>query len=147
VYRGSVNGVYGAAIIQNGTNPQTAIISLNTSNPSQSRPLVEYGGEDTLFAMAETNGVLASNLGGGGAAMYRRGNNQSGNPVIRPLERSSGLPRKILGGGRWFILLDTEGNITWHDSRTGNILALFRVYGNEWILEKNGDLIRGRLTK
>jgi outer membrane protein assembly factor BamB len=146
VYRGSGTSIYGAAVIQNGTNPETVIISLNTSAPSQSRPLVEYGGEDTLFAMAEAKGVLASNLGGGAAALYRR-NSPGGNSIVRPLERSSGLPFKILGGGRWFILLDTEGNITWHDPLTGNMLALFRIYENEWVLEKDGGLIRGRLTK
>jgi WD40 repeat protein len=153
VYRGSGGGVYGA-VIQDGAEPKTAIIALHTSNPAQSLPLVEYTGEDTFFDMAETGGILASNLGGGDAAVYRIAG--SGGPAASSLERSPGLPLKILDGGRRFILLDTEGNITWHDPATGKIAALFRLYGDEWTLEtfdtldpldKEGSLIRGRLTK
>jgi hypothetical protein len=142
VYRGYGGGIYGAAIIQNGTDPQTALVAINTSNPSQSRLIVEYAGEDTTFTMAEAGGVPASTLGGASAAMYR------GSPAEeRSLERSSGLPRKILGGGRWFILLDTEGNIAWHDPQTGGILAIFRLHENEWTLEREGQFIRGPLTR
>jgi WD40 repeat protein len=145
IYRGSGGGVYGA-VIHGGGEPKTVIIALNTSDPARSLPLVEYGGEDTLFGMAESGGLLASNLGGGAAAVYRiAGGSES--PAVYPLERSPGLPRKILDGGRRFILLDTEGNITWHDPATGKILAVFRLYENEWILEKEGSFIRGRVTK
>jgi hypothetical protein len=145
VYRGPGGGVYGAAVIQKGAETQTAIIALHTSNPAQSRPLVEYGGEDTVFDMTESGGLLASNLGGGAAAVYRIAGN--GDPAVYPLERSPGLPLKILDGNRRFILLDTEGNITWHDPETGKILATFRLYEDEWTLEKEGTFIRGRLTK
>jgi hypothetical protein len=147
VYRGSGGGVYGAVIIRNGSESQTAIVALRTSNQTQSRPLVEYGGEDTLFDMAESGGLLASNVGGGAAAVYRIAEGSGGGPAVRPLERSPGFPIRILDGNRRFIVLDTEGNITWHDPETGKILARFRLYENEWILEKEGSLIRGRLTK
>jgi hypothetical protein len=147
VYRGSGDGVYGAAITHSGTEARTAIIALHTSNPAQSRPLVEYGGEDTIFDMAESDGLLASNLGGGPAAVYRISENPGRGPAVRPLERNPGLPRKILDGDNRFILLDTEGNITWHDPGTGKILAVFRLYEDEWTLEKEGSVIRGGLTK
>jgi hypothetical protein len=147
VYRGSEGGVYGAAIIHGGTESRTALIALHASNPSRSRPLVEYGGEDTLFDLAESDGLLASNLGGGSAAVYRITETPGRGPAVRPLERNPGLPRKILGGDHRFILLDTEGNITWHDPGTGKTLAVFRLYENEWTLEKEGTLIRGSLTK
>jgi WD40 repeat protein len=149
VYRGSGGGVYGAAIVQDGAEAQTAIIALHASNPAQTRPLVEYAGEDTFFDMAETGGLLASNLGGGAATVYRIAGSPAGGSAY-PLERSPGLPLKILDGGRLFILLDTEGNITWHDPATGKTAAVFRLYGNEWTLEtfeKGGSFIRGRLTK
>jgi hypothetical protein len=144
VYRGS-DGVYGAAVIREGTESRTAIIALLASN--QSRSLVEYAGEDTFFDMAESGGFLAANLGGGAAAVYRIAGSPDRGPAVHPLERSSGFPRKILDGGRWFILLDTEGNITWHDPATGKIAAVFRLYENEWTLEKEGSFIRGRLTR
>jgi WD40 repeat protein len=146
VYRGA-GGVYGAVIMRNGTESQTAIVALRTSNQDQSRPLLEYGGEDTLFDMAESGGLLASNLGGGAAVVYRIAEGSGGGPAVRPLERSPGFPIKILDGNRRFIVLDTEGNITWHDPETGKILARFRLYENEWTLEKEGSLIRGRCTK
>jgi WD40 repeat protein len=146
VYRGS-GGVYGAVIVRNGAESQTAIVALGTSNQAQSRLLLKYGGEDTLFDMAESGGLLASNLGGGAAAVYRIAEGSGGGPGVHPLERSPGFPIRILDGNRRFIVLDTEGNISWHDPETGKILARFRLYENEWILEKEGSLIRGRLTK
>jgi WD40 repeat protein len=148
VYRGA-GGVYGAAVIRNGAESQTAIIALHAADLARARPLVEYAGEDISFDMAETGGLLASNLGGGAAAVYRIAGSQNGSPA-HPLERSPGLPLKILEGGRWFILLDTEGNITWHDPATGKAAAAFRIYENEWTLETpegGGTFIRGRLTK
>jgi hypothetical protein len=147
VYRGSGGGIYGAAVVRNGTDPQTSMVALNASNPSQSRPLMEYSGEDTLFSVAEAGGVLASNLGGGQAAIYRTRGNTGESSAIRLMERSPGLTRKILDGGRWFILLDTEGNLAWHDPGTGRIAAVLKFYENEWTLERDGNLIRGRLTK
>jgi outer membrane protein assembly factor BamB len=141
VYRGSSGAIYGGLVNRDGNSFKTSVIVINLSNPSQSQILVDYAGEDTQFAMAETEGSLASSLGGGGALLYH----VSGRAEAHSLERNSGLPRRLLNGGRWFIQLDTEGSISWHDPRTGKILAVFRLYGGEWVLDREGRTIRGKV--
>jgi hypothetical protein len=137
VYHGPGGTVYGAAIDQEPGNPKTAIIRINPSNPALSRRLIEYQGEDTLFSIAESGGILASTLGGDGATLYGPGG-------IGQFERSPGLPLRLIEGGDLFIALDGEGNISWHDPQSGKILALFRLYDDEWTLEKPGEpLLRG----
>ncbi|MCL2319882.1 MAG: WD40 repeat domain-containing protein [Treponema sp.] len=165
VYRGSSGTIYGAAIEQTGGNIQTSIVRLDNTNPARSERLVEYSGEDSSFAMAESGGNLASTLGGGGAVLYRTpAGNRNAQPDLIPLERSTGLPVKIINGGRWFIVLDGEGGICWHDNRTGKLLAVFRLYQDStpksaapgssgrnfpetWTLESNGKIIRGTIGK
>jgi hypothetical protein len=148
VYRGSSGAVYGAAINQSGSNIQTSIIRINTSSPAASERLMEYNGEDSLFAMAESGGGLASTLGDGGAILCRTSRNQNGGtPQMINLERSRGLPVKILDGGKWFVILDGEGGITWHDPRTGKLLAVFRIYPDFWVLEAEGKKFQGRTVR
>ncbi|MDR0622948.1 MAG: WD40 repeat domain-containing protein [Treponema sp.] len=128
VYRGASGAVYGAAVDEEGGALRTSIIKLDTKNPSQSVRMVEYQGEDTLFSVAETAGTLASTLGAEGAALFSsRG--------MRNFERSPGLPFRLFEGGPFFVTVDGDGNICWYDPRTGKLLALFRLYENEWILQ------------
>jgi len=148
VYMGSSGAIYGAVVNQSAGNTQTSIIQLNSSNPAQSERLIEYNGEDAVFTMAESGGNLASTLGSNGATIYRssRPTNRSQNSVneIIPVERSQGLPVKIIDGRRWFIILDGDGGIAWHDNRTGELKAVFRLYPNLWILESNGQILQGK---
>jgi hypothetical protein len=140
VYRGASGAVYGAAVDQEEGALRTSIIRLNTKAPSQSARLVEYQGEDVLFTIAEASGVLASTLGAGGAAFFSaRG--------MRDFERSPGLPVRLFDGGIFFVAVDGDGNICWHDPRSGKLLALFRLYENEWILQQNqGEALWGAVT-
>ncbi|MDR2095797.1 MAG: WD40 repeat domain-containing protein [Treponema sp.] len=141
VLQGRDNTVYGAVIAQDSGISTTTLIRLNTLNPSFSTPLVEYQGEDTVFAFAESGGSLAFSLGGDGAAIY---NSRS----IIPFERSDGLPFKLIDGIHYFISIDAEGNICWHNPLTGGLEAFLRLYDDEWILEKSGSpLIRGRVER
>jgi hypothetical protein len=140
VYRGASGTMYAAAVDQEAGEFRTSIIRLDPAINTPPVRLVEYQGEDTLFSLAESSGVLASTLGDGGAAIYSSG-------ALRIFERSPGLPRKLIDGGLFFIALDGDGNICWHDSRSGKLLALFRLYQNEWILQQEGDDARwGRVT-
>ena len=134
VYRGSSGAVYGAVINQAGERLQTSIIRLNTAAPLQSERLVEYDGEDSDFSMAESGGNLASTLGSGAATLL---------PKAAALERSRGLPVSIGDGGRWFITLDGDGGITWHDNQTGGLLATFRLHPDRWVLERGREIIGG----
>jgi WD40 repeat protein len=135
VYRGASGTIYAAVVDQEAGEFHTSIVRLDTAINAPPVRLVEYAGEDTLFSLAESSGSLASTLGGGGAALYSSGG-------IRMFERGPGLPRKLFDGGLFFIVLDGDGTICWHDSRSGNLLALFRLYENEWILQQEGDKTR-----
>jgi hypothetical protein len=127
VYRGASGSVYGATVESRSGALQTSIIRIDIRDPDKTGPLVEYQGEDDRFSIAEADGFIASNLGGDGAAIYSpRG--------MIDLDRSPGLPLRIADGDFYFIVLDAEGCISWHDPRTGEILALLRIFENEWIL-------------
>ena len=144
-YRGASGILYGAVITRSEMDMQTSILRLNTLNPALSEILFEYDGEDTIFGMAESAGNLASTLGGSGAAL-----NLSGQRVY--FERCIGLPVKIFDGGSYFVILDGEGGITWHDNQNGKILAVFRLYSHFWVLEKKNqtelqrEIIRGTIS-
>jgi len=140
VYRGSGGTIYGAVINHAGGALQTSIIRLNTSAPLRSETLVEYGGEDPYFTMTESGGSLASTLGSGEAVLFR-------NLEMIAMERGRGLPLNIIDGGRWFIVLDGDGGITWHDNQTGSLLAAFRLGPERWVLERGREVISGRTVR
>jgi hypothetical protein len=104
--------------------------------------------------MAESNRNLASTLGGGEATLYRDSGSSRQQEIVF-MERSMGLPVKITGAGMRFIVLDGEGGITWHDSQTGKLLAVFRLYTGTWSLEKinpasplaGKEIIQGRTVR
>ncbi|MDR1239520.1 MAG: WD40 repeat domain-containing protein [Treponema sp.] len=131
VYRGASGALYAAAVDEVDGNPRTSIIRLDPANPAASIRLVEYQSEDIMFSLAETSRNLASTLGEGGAALFSR-------QGMLNFERSPGLPLLLIDGARFFIALDGDGNICWHDPESGKLLALFRLYQNEWILQEDG---------
>jgi hypothetical protein len=132
LYRGT--GIYGAAV-----DPEAGKTTLVRISGGPV-PLVEYPGEDTGFSAAECGGVLASTLGGDRAILYD-------GRAFTPFERSPGLPLRLIDGGTRFIALDGDGNIAWHDPRSGELLALFTLYEQEWRLdEKNGPSLGGALS-
>ncbi|MDR2741146.1 MAG: WD40 repeat domain-containing protein [Treponema sp.] len=139
IYRGESDALYGAAVTVGMGNVRTGILRLNSADPSQSTNLVEYQGEDTAFAIAESGGVLASTIGGDGVTLY-------GALGLTAFERSPGLPLRLINGGSRFVTLDAGGNVCWHDNQTGELLALLRFYSNEWVLEqKDGQIKKGRI--
>jgi hypothetical protein len=141
VYRGASGAVYAATVDEEEGSFRTSIVRLDTENPAQSIRLVEYQGEDTLFSLAEVSRNLASTLGEEGAALF------SPQGMVN-FERSPGLPLRLAGGGRFFIVIDGDGNICWHDPVSGKLLALFRLYDQEWILQQNrGGALWGTVTR
>ncbi|MDR1804044.1 MAG: hypothetical protein LBQ94_10620 [Treponema sp.] len=150
VYRGGSGAVYAAIIDQEAGNVRTSIIALDLSNPAESQTIVEYDGEEPFIVMAESGGNFAAAPGSGMAALYT-------NHQRRPEEaehetlffEGNSFPVKIIDGGRFFVVLDGEGAVSWHDNRTGASLAVFRLYQDFWILEKttsqgtNSEILRG----
>jgi hypothetical protein len=127
VYRGPSGRIYGAAVEETPAGLRTSIIRINPQEPANPERLAEYLGEDTDLSFAEADGFMASTLGN----IYW--------PWGISLERGSAIPLQITGGDRYFTVLDTEGGISWYDPRTGEILALFRLYEDEWTLSIAGS--------
>ena len=150
VYSGSSGAVYGVAVSRSAGNVQTSIIWLDISNPAQTRKIAEYNGEEPSFTMAESGGNLAASPGGSAAVIFRNSPASPGRtvppPEIIPMERSIGLPVKISDGHSWFIVLDGEGCIVWHDNRTGKVLAVFRLFPDRWVLIKDEETISGPVS-
>ncbi|MDR1898470.1 MAG: hypothetical protein LBQ55_00505 [Treponema sp.] len=139
VYRGASGALYGAAVKEEGDAVKTTLLRIDPARPEQTEPLIEFQGEDILFAMAESAGLPASTLGGEGAAII-------GPEGLAPLERTPGFPLRLVDGGASFVALDAEGNVSWHDPRTGKILALFTLYRDEWTLVTKDGNIRGTVV-
>jgi hypothetical protein len=141
VYRGSSGRIYGVTVENTERDLWTSIIRLDTQDPDQSVRLVEYRGEDARFSIAETEGFIASTLGGTGAGIYAPWG-------VISLDRGPGLPLRIADGDLYFVILDSEGCVSWHDPRTGEILALFRLYEDEWSLATAwAGPLRGRVIR
>lgn len=139
IYRSSSGILYGVTVDQQPEAVKTAVIRFNPDNPSHSPRIFEQDGEDTDFGITEWNGALGATLGGEGAFFY----NAAGK---KPLERSPGLPLRLIAGGNYVISLDAEGSIGWYDPQSGKLLALFRLYEDQWILETGRrQVIRGRV--
>jgi hypothetical protein len=136
VYRGASGSIYTAAVEQDSAGIKTSILRLNTASPAQSLRLVDLQEEDIQFSLAESQGRLAATIGGEGAAIYSAG-------AIQKFERSPGLPVRLISGGPYFISLDSEGSICWHESRAGKLLAIFRLYKRHWELHTTHGSING----
>jgi hypothetical protein len=142
VYRGPSGAIYGTTIEEGTGERRTVIIRLDLQDPAWSVRLAEYRGEDAEPSTAEAEGFAASTLGEGG--IY-------GPWGTVGLERGPAFPLRIAGGDRYFIVLDTEGGISWYDPRSGELLALFRLYEDEWTLvskeqRKGGSVFSRRET-
>ena len=136
VYRGGSGAIYGAVINRTAGNITTSIAALDISAPARSELIVEFDGEDPFIVMAESGGNFATTLGSGMAAIYLNPQTPSGQAEPVFFEGAAGFPARISDGGRYFVALDGEGTITWHDNQTGKSLAAFRLYSEFWVLEK-----------
>ena len=145
-YRGGSGAVYGTVMNQAAGDIKTSILKLDMQNHARTEKIAEYNGEDPFIIMAESGGNFAAALGDGTATLYP--NSQSGQTGQRAVsfERGAGFPVKILNGGRWFVVLDGEGCISWHDNQTGALLAHFRLYPESWVLEKTVPSRAGKET-
>ncbi|MDR0452998.1 MAG: hypothetical protein LBH15_08150 [Treponema sp.] len=129
VFRTSGGRLYGAVITGSGGDSRTVVLPLDANDSARPPSAIEFPGEDLDFSLAEEDGVIATNPGGGAAALYD-------GQGLAWFERAEGLPRRILGGGGFFVVIDNEGAIAWHDNKTGTLAALLRIYPDGWVLEK-----------
>jgi WD40 repeat protein len=133
VYRSASGAVYGGVVSHEKGERKTILIRLDMSNTAQSPVLMETHGENLAFALAETGGTVASTLLDGWAVMI------GGNEAYAALERKGGFPVHLVDGGNFFVSVDTDGVISWHDPQTGFLSAQFRLYKDEWTLEQKTE--------
>jgi len=149
VYRGESGAVYVAVINQADGNVTTSIVVLDLSNLAESETIVEYDGEDPFIVIAESGGNLATTLGTGMAVLYPNRRTPSGQAAEAVFFEGGAFPVKLIDGGRFFVALDGEGTVSWHDNMTGKSLAVFRLYRDFWTLEKTAfpgadrEILRG----
>jgi len=133
-FTGNSGKIYAAGVIRNTDSVKTEIYTLFL-NKSAVEKLFEYPGE-TAISIAESSGITAIAAGGEGAKIYAK-------KTIN-FERTQGLPVKLLGLKDFFLSLDSEGNISWHDT-DGKLLSVFRIYKDRWVLETGEETIGGAL--
>jgi WD40 repeat protein len=139
-YTGKSGSIYAAAVELDFDGTKTTVINLYAAARTRtgaSVKILEYPGQDARLSIAESGSSLAVSYGEG-AAIY-------GETVIH-FERTQGFPQILLGSDNFFICLDSEGNISWHDNVTGNLLAVFSLYEENWTLS-NGREISGGLSR
>ena len=142
LHRGASGSIYAvtvdSSIETNGI--KTSIVQLNLADIARSIKLADFQGEDTQFSIAEspggTAGSLAATMGGESAAIFS-------DTVYHKLERTAGLPFRLIDGGQYLISLDRDGAIAWHENRSGKLLAVFRLHPNGWTLQTEQRTITG----
>jgi len=130
-FTGKSGKVYAVALEQENFKTKTTVINLTTVS---SVKLYEFPGEDVNLSIAESGERTAIACGSDGANIYGK--------EIVSFDRTEGLPVKLLGCDDFFLCLDSEGSISWHDNKTGRMLALFKLYEDKWTLS-NGREISG----
>jgi len=137
VFSGSPGIVFAEAVERDSYGLKTSVLSLPPVTSSGARAgsavrIFEYRGEASNLSIAESGGNLAIACDSEGALIF------ADNTIV--MERTNGLPVKLLGTEKFFLSLDSEGNIAWHDNKTGSLLAVFSVNGNRWTLSTDREI-------
>jgi hypothetical protein len=130
LYRGTSGNIYAAEVssVNDAEGLKTSILYLNYADIAGSQKLVDFQGEETQFSLVESANGIAATIGGEGAAIYTVAGPQN-------MDRTAGLTLKLIDGGPRLISLDRDGNICWHDSQNGKLLAVFRLHPGGWTLQ------------
>ena len=140
-YAGNSGNIYAAAVESGAGGTKTTVIGFNLSAAATVDAwfkIIEFPGEISNLSIAESAWTPAVS-GGEGAKIY------SENAVS--FERTEGLPVKLLGNENFFLCLDSEGNISWHNNRTGKLLAVFRLYEDRWTLSNGRREVSGSILR
>jgi hypothetical protein len=147
LYKSPLDNVYGAVLKNTGRRITTEIVSFNAAAPESSRAVFEYDGEDTNFSFIEYSlkniKYLVSGAGGEGAYIIPLGGSRGGDSR-KLIGRSPAFLRKLLSQNNSFAVLDGDASIVWYDGVSGRLLAMLRLYQDEWLLStSSGKVKRG----
>jgi WD40 repeat protein len=128
--------VYAEAVEREADRFKTTIIDLFPASNRAPVKIFEYPSEADFLSITQSAGHLAVACDNEGAFFYTGVN----------FERTKGLPVKLIGCDNFFLCLDSEGNVAWHDNTSGKLLAVFSLYSEKWVLltdrETTGGLSR-----
>ena len=130
--------VYAETAEHDGDGYKTVVIKLSLDRGGAPATIFEYPQEAARLSIAESAGRLAVACDSEGAFFIA--------DETISFERTSALPVKLLGCDEFFLSLDSEGNIAWHDSNNGKVLAVFSLRADQWTLQNKGE-ISGRLSR
>jgi len=130
VYSGKSGKLYAEAVELEADRFKTTVIDLfpapNRNRNTPPLKIFEFFSEAEHLSIAESAGRIAVACDSEGAFIL------TGRTVN--FERTNALPVKLIGCDNFFLALDSEGGIAWHDNTTGKLLALFSLYGDKWTL-------------
>jgi hypothetical protein len=130
--------IYAEAVEKEEDRFKTTIIDLFPVSNRAASPvkIFEYPSEADYLSITESAGRMAIACDNEGAVLYAGVN----------FERTKGLPVKLIGCDNFFICLDSEGNVAWHDNTNGKLLAVFSLYSEKWTFLSDKE-ITGGLTR
>jgi WD40 repeat protein len=142
LYRGASGKIYAAEVssVNSAEGVRTSILHLNHQNSTRSEKLADFQGEETQFSLVESANGIAVTIGGEGASIFTSAG-------LQDMDRTAGLTLKFIEGGPRLISLDGDGNICWHDSQNGKLLAVFRLHPGTWTLQTPQRTISGNVTQ
>jgi hypothetical protein len=126
VYKGKSGALFGAAITKDEDGTKTVILRLDLSNSRASSVIAEYSGEHIDVSFVEVGGVVSAAIGK--SAVIRFAASDSDAPFLDTLEQGSGFPVRFIEAEGFLLSIDTEGLLTWHDPKTGNLLAQLYLF-------------------
>ncbi|MDR0323966.1 MAG: hypothetical protein LBI12_05945 [Treponema sp.] len=133
VYAVKSGNIYAEAVERDGNRFKTIVLDLTAA--SSPVKIYDYHEEAAAFSLAESSGALAIACGSEGAFFLKD------EPVY--FERTNGLPVKLLGSDDYFLCLDSEGSVSFHDNRNGKLLAVFSLHSDRWELAGNKKISGG----
>jgi hypothetical protein len=127
--------VYAEAVEREADRFKTTIIDLFPVSNRTASPvkIFEYPSEADYLSITQSAGHLAIACDNEGAFLYTGVN----------FERTKGLPVKLIGCDNFYLCLDSEGNLAWHDNTSGELLAVFRLYSEKWTLISDRETTGG----
>jgi WD40 repeat protein len=133
IYHAKSGKIYAEAVERASDRFKTTVIDLLPNRVPVK--IFEYPAEANYLSIAESAGRLAVACDNEGAVLYT-------NRAVN-FERTKGLPVKLIGCDNFFLSLDSEGNIAWHNNTNGRLLAVFSLYSEKWILHTDREITGG----
>ena len=137
---GSLGDIYAVTVSPQPGGAVTSVLRIDPANVAESERIAYFEGEHSRLSFAQTPAGLATNVGEESASV-RPPADASSDGLL--LERTPGFPYRLFEGGRNVVSLDRDGNLAWHDSQSGRLLAIFRLHPESWSLQTQRGIARG----